>query len=145
MADAVAAPDDEDAAIGKELKRRRRLAAANRRAKESSTDESDASVASEEEEGEKAAKDGEKEEEVGAAASPAKATSVSEAVASVDGLEATEEQAGEFVKTADGWEWKGDGSEPSEKVQRSNGGIWGRLCGWGLCGRGSRLEEEDDD
>ena len=142
MADAVAAPDDEDAAIGKELKRRRRLAAANRRAKESSTDESDASVGSEEEEGEKAAKDGEKEV-VGAAASPAKATSV-EAVASVDGLEATE-QAGEFVKTADGWEWKGDGSEPSEKVQRSNGGIWGRLCGWGLCGRGSRLEEEDDD
>ena len=141
----MAAPDDEDAAIGKELKRRRRLAAANRRAKESSTDESDASVASKEEEGEKAAKDGEeeKEEEVGAAASPAKATSV-EAVASVDGLEATE-QAGEFVKTADGWEWKGDGSEPSEKVQRSNGGIWGRLCGWGLCGRGSRLEEEDDD
>ena len=140
----MAAPDDEDAAIGKELKRRRRLAAANRRAKESSTDESDASVASEEEEGEKAAMDGEKEEEVGAAASPAKATSV-EDVASVDGLEAMEEQAGEFVKTADGWEWKGDGSEPSEKVQRSNGGIWGRLCGWGLCGRGSRLEEEDDD
>ena len=139
----MAAPDDEDAAIGKELKRRRRLAAANRRAKESSTDESDASVGSEEEEGEKAAKDGEKEEVVGGAASPAKATSV-EAVASVDGLEA-EEQAGEFVKTADGWEWKGDGSEPSEKVQRSNGGIWGRLCGWGLCGRGSRLEEEDDD